>query len=117
MMASHSARASMSQVNRGLANRIVVVTGAASGIGASTARSFASEGATVFVADIDEEGCLRTAGQIHGKAAGEFALFIDVTIEKDWEIGLQRVVDAFGRLDVLVNSAGISFAAPVTEMT
>lgn len=95
----------------------MVVTGAASGIGASTARLFASEGATVYCADIDEAGCVRTADQIHGTASREFALLLDVTVEGQWEAGLRHVVEVSGQLDVLVNSAGISFGAPVSEMT
>jgi NAD(P)-dependent dehydrogenase (short-subunit alcohol dehydrogenase family) len=98
------------------AERIVVVTGAASGIGAATARSFASEGANVYSADIDEAGCRATSRLIHGTAGDEFALLLDVTIEAQWEAGLRRVVERSGRLDVLVNSAGISFAVPLSEM-
>jgi 3(or 17)beta-hydroxysteroid dehydrogenase len=104
-------------MNGRFSNHTVVVTGAASGIGASTARLFASEGATVYCADIDEAGCLRTSGQIHGTAGREFTLPFDVTVEEQWETGLRRVVGASGQLDVLVNSAGISFGAPVSEMT
>jgi 3(or 17)beta-hydroxysteroid dehydrogenase len=98
-------------------NHTVVVTGAASGIGASTARLFAAEGATVYCADIDKAGCLRTSTQIHGKAGREFTLPFDVTVEDQWEAALRRVVDTSSRLDVLVNSAGISFGAKVSEMT
>ena len=63
------------------ADRIVVVTGAASGIGAATARLFAAEGATVYCADIDEHACLRTAADIHDAGGREFALPLDVTVE------------------------------------
>jgi 3(or 17)beta-hydroxysteroid dehydrogenase len=105
------------QVDHRYANRIVVVTGAASGIGASTALLFADEGATVYCADIDRTGCLRTSGQIHGTAGREFALPLDVAVEEQWDAGFRHVVEACGRVDVLVNSAGISFSAPVSEMT
>ena len=53
----------MSQFGSWFADRVVVVTGAASGIGASTARLFAADGATVYCADIDEVGCLRTSDE------------------------------------------------------
>lgn len=99
------------------AEKVVVVTGAASGIGASTARLFAAEGATVYCADIDEAGCLRTSDEIGGSSRRGFALPLDVTVEAQWEAALQRVVETSGRLDVLVNSAGISFGAPISEMT
>src|SRR5262249_28217531 len=92
-------------------------TGAASGIGASTAKLFATEGATVYCADIDEAGCLRTSNELHGTRGRQFAFPLDVTDETQWEAGLRRVVDGSGQLDILVNSAGISFAVPVAEMT
>ncbi len=106
----------MSQINRRFTDRVVLVTGAASGIGASTARLFTAEGAVVYCADLDEAGCLQTANQLHGPSGHEFALTLDVTIEAQWEARLQEVINASGQLDVLVNSAGISFAAPVSEM-
>lgn len=98
------------------AGRVVVVTGAASGIGAAAARLFAAEGASVFCADRDEGGARRTAAEVHDAAAGDFTLALDVTSEEEWEEGLRRVVARAGRLDVLVNAAGISFAAGVAEM-
>ncbi len=107
----------MPQADHRFTNRTIVVTGAASGIGASTARLFAAEGATVYCADIDQAGCLRTAERIHGPAGREFAVPLDVAVEAQWEAGLGRVAEASGHLDVLVNSAGISCGAPVSEMT
>lgn len=107
----------MPQVASRFADRIVVVTGAASGIGASTALMFADEGATVYCADIDRAGCLRTIERVHGTAGRAFALVLDVAAEEQWEAGLRHVVEASGQLDVLVNSAGISFSAAVSETT
>src|SRR5262245_14336275 len=109
--------APMSEHDSQFPNRVVLVTGAASGIGASTARLFASRGATVYCADVDGAACLRTAAEIHGTVGREFALALDVTVEANWEDALGRVIEASSQLDVLVNSAGISFGAPVGEMT
>jgi len=98
------------------ADRVAVVTGAASGIGAATARLLAAEGATVYCADIDEAGGQRTAALIHGAGGSDFTLSLDVTSEEQWEAAIRHVLSSSGHLDILVNSAGVSFAAPVSEM-
>jgi 3(or 17)beta-hydroxysteroid dehydrogenase len=94
--------------------RPVLVTGAASGIGAATARRFAAEGATVYCADIDTAGADRTATALGG--AG-IPLELDITDEDQWARAVSRVLAGSGRLDILVNCAGISFAAPVDDMS
>src|SRR5262245_59043483 len=98
-------------------DRVALVTGAASGIGAAACRLFAEDGATVFCADVDRSGCRRIAARLHGEAAEEFVLVFDVTVEAEWEAAVRRVLARSGRLDILVNSAGISHAAPVNELT
>jgi NAD(P)-dependent dehydrogenase (short-subunit alcohol dehydrogenase family) len=87
-----------------LEGRVAVITGAASGIGAETARSFVANGARVVVADFQEEAGKKVAAQL-----GEAARFIrcDVTKEADVEAAVDLAVSAFGRLDVMVNNAGI----------
>ena len=98
-------------------DRVALVTGAASGIGAATARLFSAHGAIVYCADIEDVGCRRTAIELHGQAAGDFAVTLDVTNEDEWAAGIQHIVAASGRLDILVNSAGISHGASIAEMT
>jgi NAD(P)-dependent dehydrogenase (short-subunit alcohol dehydrogenase family) len=102
---------------RVFANRVVLVSGAASGIGAATARLFAAAGATVYWSDVDESACHASASAARSDDAPQVALTLDVTSEEQWAAALERIVSASGRLDVLVNSAGISHAAPLTEMT
>lgn len=58
-----------------------------------------------------------TADDIRGVSAREFAVALDVTSEDEWAAALARITNASGHLDVLVNSAGLSFAAPVADMT
>jgi len=82
--------------------KTVLVTGGAKGIGAATAKRFASEGATVFVADFDEAAAQETA-----QAIGGHAVRCDVTKREDVEAAVEAAVSHCGSLDVLVACAGI----------
>jgi meso-butanediol dehydrogenase / (S,S)-butanediol dehydrogenase / diacetyl reductase len=86
------------------AARVVLVTGAAKGIGAATARAFAEEGATVVLCDIDEAALQETVAALPGSS--HRAIRLDVTSEAGWLAALGEVESAFGKLDVLVNNAG-----------
>src|SRR5262245_45056141 len=85
-----------------LANKVAVVTGAASGIGLATARRFAREGARLVLADLNEEGGF-------GIARETDAVFVrtDVADLAQVEALMQAAVDRHGRLDVVFNNAGI----------
>ena len=93
-------------------DKVALVTGAASGMGAATAKLFAREGAkAVFVADVlDKEGAAVVAEieKVGGKAT---FIHLDVTDEKQWEAAIAKVMASSGQLDVLVNNAGISGSA------
>jgi NAD(P)-dependent dehydrogenase (short-subunit alcohol dehydrogenase family) len=88
-----------------LKNKVALVTGAARGIGAAICRAFADEGAQVLVTDLDEAGAAEVAREI-GPAARHLRL--DVREELAWVCAMAQALDAHGRLDVLVNNAGIS---------
>ena len=88
----------------GVDGKVVVVTGAASGIGAATARRFAERGCSVVIADLQEEPGKRLAEEI-GDAA--FFLRTDVTQESEVELAVDAAVERFGKLDVMINNAGI----------
>jgi NAD(P)-dependent dehydrogenase (short-subunit alcohol dehydrogenase family) len=86
-----------------LQNKVALVTGAARGIGAAIAEAFRAEGAAVLVTDIDE-----AAGRATAERLGAAWLKLDVREELAWIGAMARVLDSHGRLDVLVNNAGIS---------
>jgi NAD(P)-dependent dehydrogenase (short-subunit alcohol dehydrogenase family) len=88
-----------------LQNKVAIVTGGASGMGAATARMFAREGAQVMVTDVLEEEGRRVAEGIGGQA--RFAR-LDVTDESQWQSVVEQAIAAFGRVNILVNNAGIS---------
>jgi len=95
--------------------KTALVTGAASGMGRSTARLLAQRGARVLVCDIVEDGAAAVAAEI-GDAARSFA--VDVSDPAACEAMVDAAVDAFGRLDVAVNNAGTKPQfAPLHEMS
>jgi NAD(P)-dependent dehydrogenase (short-subunit alcohol dehydrogenase family) len=94
-----------------LENKVALITGAASGMGASMARIFAREGAKVVVADVLEEEGKAVVAEIT-KANGA-AIFqrLDVTSEAEWKAAVDTTVAEYGKLDILVNDAGLSGSA------
>ena len=100
-----------------LRDRIALVTGAASGIGAATARRFAREGATVAINDAKPEGLNAVAGEIRAAGAKALVLPGDVTKKADCERIVQDVTRTFDRLDILINNAGINRDAMAAKMT
>jgi NAD(P)-dependent dehydrogenase (short-subunit alcohol dehydrogenase family) len=86
--------------------KVVVVTGGASGQGKAAAGMFAARGAAVVVADIDEDGVARVAGDIDG-----LPIRVDVSREADVERMIALAVERFGGVDVLFNNAGVGFSS------
>jgi NAD(P)-dependent dehydrogenase (short-subunit alcohol dehydrogenase family) len=93
--------------NGSYAGKVAFVTGAGSGIGRATALSFASEGASVVVSDISEQNIRETAHRIEELGGHALAVGCDVTRTEDVKAALDKTVDAFGRLDVAFNNAGV----------
>jgi len=91
-----------------LDGKVALISGGARGMGAEEARIFAREGAKVVVADVSEDEGKAVEAQI-SEAGGEVLfVLLDVTKEEDWASAVDQAVARFGKLDVLVNNAGIS---------
>lgn len=94
-----------------LAGKVAIITGAASGMGAATARRFAREGCTVVIADMLEAEGKKVAQEIVTANGAASFLRLDVTQEENWRQVVADTVAAHGKLDILVNNAGISGSA------
>ena len=99
-----------------LKDKVAVVTGAASGIGKEIARTFSRAGAKIAIADIDAAGAARVAAELNGEGAQAIALGVDVTSEAQVDAAMIAVVEAFGRIDILVSNAGVQIIAPLEDL-
>ncbi len=102
-----------------VAGKVILVTGAGSnpGLGRAAAEKFAAEGASVVVTDIDNEAAAACANAIAEAGGKAVSLHHDVTSEADWIAVIDATVAAFGRLDVLVNNAGIAILKRIADLT
>ena len=101
-----------------LDGKVCVVTGGSLGIGSGTAKECAREGGRVVVLDIHVEGGERTVGEI--REAGGSAIFVETDVSRANEVqeAVKRVLEEYGKIDVLVNAAALQVQAPVlTEVT
>ena len=97
-------------------DQVVVITGSATGIGAATARRFASEGARVACLDINETDNDATAAAARSEGVEAMALACDVRSQADQQAAFDRVMADWGRIDVLVACAGIYVGGPLAEI-
>ena len=100
-----------------LAGKVSIITGAGRGIGRATAIKFAQEGAIVAACDIDEASAIETARLIERQQGEAIAFRVDVTDKPSIQAMVQAVHERYGRIDVLVNNAGIVADAQLKRMT
>jgi len=100
-----------------LSGKVVLVTGAAQGIGKAIALLLAKNGADVVVSDINLEKAQETAHEIQGMGRRSFAIKVNVADLKDVERMVEAIVEQFGRIDILVNNAGITRDRLILRMT
>ncbi|MHA6260163.1 SDR family NAD(P)-dependent oxidoreductase [Sporosarcina sp. CAU 1771] len=95
-----------------LENKVVLVTGGASGMGANMVELFASEGAKVIATDINEVGlqAVLKPNQVYGKV-------LDVSSDEAWEKVAAEIYEEFGRIDILINNAGVSSEKRAADTT
>jgi meso-butanediol dehydrogenase / (S,S)-butanediol dehydrogenase / diacetyl reductase len=99
-----------------LANTVVIVTGGGRGIGRTICTTMAAEGATVIVADMDLAAAEETAAMLRCLGRESLALQVNVTNKAQVQAMISKVVDAFGRIDVLMNNVGILAIGSVLEL-
>ena len=91
-----------------LKDKVAIVTGGGSGFGEGIARRFAAEGAAIIVNDINEAGGKRVAGSIAQEGGKATFVYADVSKSSDVKTMVRSALDAYGRLDVMVNNAGFT---------
>lgn len=100
-----------------LQGKVALITGAASGLGAESARRMSEEGARVILTDVSAEAGTDVADQIQARGGEAVFMAHDVTSEAAWAEVAARGMEAFGRIDVLLNSAGVGGGEPILETT
>lgn len=98
-----------------LDGKVALITGAASGIGKAIADMYARHGASVAIADIDHRAANAAAAAINASGGRAMGVAMDVSDEAAVNAGTDAVVEAFGRLDVLVSNAGVQIVNPIDQ--
>ena len=99
-----------------LKEKVALVTGASQGLGLAIARRFSLEGASVFLGDIKEDEGRAAAAELMSRGANAWFIRLDVTSDESWKTTIGALFDKAGKLDVLVNNAGINIRKPIEKM-
>jgi len=91
-----------------LQGKVAIITGAANGMGAAEAKMFAKEGAKVVATDVNEEKLMELAEEIKAAGGDVLAMKHNVASEEEWKAVVAKAVETFGKVDVLVNNAGVA---------
>lgn len=98
-----------------LMEKVAIVTGATGMIGRAICRALAGKGMRVAVADLSQDACDGLADEIHASGGSAMGISVDVTKKDDTRHMARKVMDALGRIDALINNAGIIRAAPLAD--
>jgi len=98
-------------------DKVAVITGGARGIGAATAEAFYNAGAKVALLDVNGEECRKRASAIAAGGRNVAAYQVDIIDERQVQHAVDGILEAFGRIDVLVNNAGILHHVPIEQKT
>ncbi|MFC4765418.1 3-hydroxybutyrate dehydrogenase [Dyella koreensis] len=98
-----------------LDGKVALITGAASGIGKAIAELYAKNGAAVAIADINQQAADAAAAEINAAGGKAIGVAMDVTDEAAVNAGTDKVVAAFGRLDILISNAGVQIINPIDQ--
>jgi 3(or 17)beta-hydroxysteroid dehydrogenase len=98
-------------------DKVAIITGAAGGLGKAEASLLAREGARVVLTDVDEVRIEKAAAEIKSAGAKVVSMRHDVTVESEWSNVIDRTFEEFGRLDVLVNNAGVIIYKKIIDTT
>ena len=99
-------------VGKRLENKVAMITGGASGIGAESAQLFAEHGAAVAIADINDNLGPKVVGEIESAGGSALYVHLDTALEEEWREAMALVKERFGRLDIMLNAAGVSGRLP-----
>jgi len=100
-----------------LKDKVCLITGAARGLGEAIARRFLDAGARLMLCDVNGEAAEKLAGSLDASRRRVLAQRVDVTAEGDVQAAVDKAVEHFGRIDVLVNCAGIIKHCPIEQMS
>jgi NAD(P)-dependent dehydrogenase (short-subunit alcohol dehydrogenase family) len=100
-----------------LLDKVAFITGAGAGIGRGIAKKLAKEGASVVVSDVDEEKAITISDEINSERGDSMAVKMDVTSTDQIIAAIRSTLDNFGKIDILINNAGVSSFAPILDMT
>ncbi|TWI58986.1 3-oxoacyl-[acyl-carrier-protein] reductase [Halalkalibacter nanhaiisediminis] len=100
-----------------LQDKVAIITGAGQGIGQATALKFAAEGAKVVISDMNEAAIEDTVAAVKEKGAEAIGLLVNVTKRADVKQLMKKTVETFGRIDIVINNAGITADAQLLKMT
>jgi NAD(P)-dependent dehydrogenase (short-subunit alcohol dehydrogenase family) len=104
-------------MNGQLKDKVILVTGGGQGLGAAISKTLAEEGATIIPVDIKLQNLESTVKEIKGKGGSAYEYRMDVGDELDVEKTIKTIVDNHGRLDAIINNAGIDVTKPIEELT